>query len=751
MVLTHQEALQQAAEARSRGDRAGNRKFSTVARDIQARVTAGDTSIDFYDTQTGQIKHSEAGSDTHIAYVSGESPRFVPVDRDQLRQIRAFKREQDAAFTQAQIPIPFQTVRSPDGYVLYTLSPGDTPGTALLTVPSAPGEPTTSKWTVTYDIGTGERVREFDTEQEATSFRDTLVTRETAKVESTREKQFTLVGEQVSNFLAYLKSVGPTEATPGQQSRIDAGLPLLGIPGPALTKPGSIEEKLEGFAVDVLFKTEAPFKAVTDPLRKVEGLLDKLSHDVFKTTVALQPPILLGAQTQPIMGFESVIRVPTDQKPVVGTAAYLASVGLGVLATGVDVATFEIRPGLQVEVAAGVAGLVLDPEVRKGTAEGILADPFRFVANLIGGAAVGQQIKIGLPKVESEIRQFLAKRSFDKLTVGDQTLFAQFEREINLDFPEEVVESTTTRTLFKRGELKVLNDADLIMKKIPFFIETSPEVEKLLVQAIPDEFSLERVNKQLESYYALPFDDKGGAILVRGQAGMKPFAEAMAPLPPRSEQVAAIISKTKTPSSFIPKTEQLFKATMDVESVFHFPAINIQATLATAAKATIPRLSSLIPSITISSLLSLPVSVEKVKDVTKSMVVSPQALKQILEPINIQEPGVIQVPKPVTFQIPKSIQVQIPTQTQIQKPFQFPVQIQQPIQVSIQTPIPIQIPKITIPTPGIVTKITPPPEPKPRIKVKRKKKKKKKKPTGKPKKGIFELRIDKIVKGLLKL
>ncbi len=747
MVLTHSQALQMASEARDRGDRGEARKFSSVARDIQARVSAGDTRIDFYDTQTGQIRHSEAGSDTHIAYISGESPRFVPVDREQLRDIRAFKREQEQ-LAQPQV-IPQQTIRAPDGRVLYTLSPGDTPGTAFLTVPSAPGEPAPSpKWTVTYDIGAGERKREFDTEQEATAFRDTLVTRETAKVEATREKQFTLVGEQVSNFLAYIQSIGPSEATPEQRSRIDAGLPLLGIPGPALTKLGSIEEKLESFAVDVLAKTEAPFKAVTDPLRKVEGLLNRLSQQALRTTVALQPPVLLGAQTVPIVGFDAVIKIPTMPKPLVGTAAFLASVGIGVVATGIDVATFEIRPGLQKEAVAGVVGLVLDPEVREATAAGILADPFRFVANLIGGAAVGQQIQLSISKANSDIVKLVAKAEFKRLGV-DESVFTPFERELFFDFPEEVADSISTQRLFRRAELKILDDVGLIEKKLPFFIETDPEIERLISKAIPDEFTPEQINKKLESYFALPFDEDGGAILVRGKAGMKPFVETAAPLPPRAEQLSTTVLTTKVPSSFIPKTEHLFKTTMIEEVVFHIPGVDLSSTLLKAAQASVP---SLFPAISISALLSIktiPISDQKLKDVTKSLLLSPQALKKIVDVTQVQ----IQTPKPIQIQVqmPKPIQIQIPTPAQIQEPFQFPVQIQQPFQVTIQEPIQIQIPKIIIPTPSISPTITPPPEPpKPRIKVKRKKKKKKKKKPGKKKKGIFELRVDTIAKNLLK-
>ena len=223
---------------------------------------------------------------------------------------------------------------------------------------------------------------------------------------------------------------------------------------------------------------------------------------------------------------------------------------------------------------------------------------------------------------------------------------------------------------------------------------------------------------------------------------MKPFAEAATPLPPRAEQVSVLT--TKVPSSFIPKTEQLFRTTMIEEAVFHIPGVDLSSTLLTAAKASIP---SLFPAVSISTLLSIktiPMSEQKIKEVTKSLLVTPQALKKIVDVTQVQ----IQAPKPVQIQMPKPIQIQIPISAQIQEPFQFPVQIQKPFQVTIQEPV--QIPKISIPKPPIAPTITPPPEPpKPRIKI-RKKKTKKKKKSGKPKKGIFELRVDTIVSKLLK-
>jgi len=716
-----------ATEARDRGDRREARKFSTVARDIQARVSAGDTSIEFYDTQTGRIQHSEAGSDTHVAYVSGESPRFVPVDREQIREIRAFHREQEQV--ERPLIIPQQTIRGPSGDILYTISPGDTPGTAFLTVPSTPGEPAPSaKWTVTYDLGKGERAKSFDTEQEATTFRDTLVTRETARVDVERERQFTLVGEQTANFIAYLNSIGPFEPTEEQKLRLDAGIPLRGIPGPALTKPGSIEEKLESFAVDVLAKTEAPFKAITDPLRNVEKVFEKLSHDVFKTEIALQPSVLLGAQTVPIVDFDSVIKVPTAQKPVVGTAAYLASVGIGVLATGIDVATFEIRPGLQKEVVAGVAGLVFDPDVRAATAAGVIADPFRFVANLIGGATVGQQIQLSISKANSDIVKLVAKRSFDKLTADNQALFAKFERGLNLDFPEEVILPEV---------LEVFRPETIFEADTTFNIKFGKMKEVLIDEplAIQGEFGIKPTRGSIKTPFSKTFGRTGADL------------------------VPMIVPEEFT----VPKTVWRFQRTLlNIPSgraaiPIIMPGVDLSSTILNAAKASVPSITS---SLSISAMLSIDTSLkfeQQIKDITKSLLVTPQALKKIVDVTQIQ----IQDPKPIQVQVqmPKPIQIQIPTPTQIQEPFQiqiqkpFQVTIQDPFQITIQEPFQIQIqePFKTPPPTIIIPKIIPPPKPPiPIIKVLRKKKKKKIKKPGKPKKGIFELRIDTIVSKLLK-
>ena len=98
-----------------------------------------------------------------------------------------------------------------------------------------------------------------------------------------------------------------------------------------------------------------------------------------------------------------------------------------------------------------------------------------------------------------------------------------FETEINIQFPEEVMDYNIVQKLFKRGELNVLDDLGIPRKKIPYYLETTPEVEKFFYEPPSDTWSAKLIKKADDAYYALPFTEEGKSILVKGKSGMKPF------------------------------------------------------------------------------------------------------------------------------------------------------------------------------------------------------------------------------------
>ena len=588
---------------------------------------------------------------------------------------------------------------------------------------------------------------------------------------------------------------GPPEPTLQQRQRAEAGMPQVGLPGPSQARPGSISAQLQPIASEALQLSEKPFELVTDPIRTADRYLEKLSYDAQRTDRALQ--LEQGYGTKRDYSIEQAVMVESEQRPLVGTGAYLGSVGFGVVATGIDVATFEVRPGLWAKTAGGVAGLVFDPEARTAVIDTVVADPFRFVSTIIGGAKLGQAIqKFDLdsflnpppPKpikisnwipndtpildrvrgfrdrLVSKKLRYLSKREFDKLVNAEES-FTQFERELNLDFPEETVESTTVRALFKRGELKILDDLGIPRKKIPFYLETAPEVEKMIADAVPDEFALEQINSKIDSYYALPFDETGGSILVKGRSGMKPFSIPTVTEPSVIDgsikiagdgtvTVAKKAGKTTSALTDVSKSSY-FETVMETERITYIPAVDLMDTLAKSAKASS---SGFFPSISISTGLSvknLAMLDTQVKDATKDLFLSLVTLETLLKPIAVQESGAIQIPRLTEFQTTKPVSTQIPKMGPTQKPvsitalLQTPIPITTQIQTPIQKPISIQIPRIIF-SPFVFPKIE---SVKPPIMFRLPKKKKKKKKTidKRKKKGVYELRVDKIVKGLLKL
>ena len=180
---------------------------------------------------------------------------------------------------------------------------------------------------------------------------------------------------------------------------------LGAIPGPAAgPAPGSFGEKLRNqFGIPAskivrkgLEATEKPFTAVTKPIRG------------------------LG---------ESMIEKAVRQPSLLGTSAYLTGVGLGTVASAVDVATFTYRPGLQVETAKALGYLATDSETRKEFVKTIAKDPFKFTAEMVGGAYYGGKLASFGKKLYTErgpIMKVIKSRGHTPMWLGTKTTHGGF-------------------------------------------------------------------------------------------------------------------------------------------------------------------------------------------------------------------------------------------------------------------------------------------------------------------------------------
>lgn len=187
-------------------------------------------------------------------------------------------------------------------------------------------------------------------------------------------------------FLEYIKGIGPPDPTEEQKRRQAEGLPITGIPGPgAGPKPGSIGEKIQSVigppVIEIVKGIEETFRRVTIPVRKTSEELGEAS--------------LASAQRG---------------DAVIGEGQYLASVVLGTAAMAFDIATFEFRPQLWVDVGRTIGGLVFEPETREAFVEQITRDPFRFGVEMAGGAYLGSRlqqvdwVKLGEKTLEKTVK-----------------------------------------------------------------------------------------------------------------------------------------------------------------------------------------------------------------------------------------------------------------------------------------------------------------------------------------------------------
>jgi len=357
LVLTHEEAIRLSSEARASGDREEARKYSRIARDLQDRATTGETKVDFYDTKSGRIRHSTAGSETYVDYMTGASERYVPITETQVKEIRQFHREQP---DQPPLIIPRQTVTQ-EGRVLYRVEPGAEPLTAELQFPVE-----TQQWTVTYDIGSGERKKTFETEEEATGFIESLTVREEEAVQAEREQRFTTidqVGEWSRNVVARTASVN--EQTQDFNDQLKTKVGFIGEKAELIGPPSELKRedpyiRLRTLGQDALRLIESPFVAATTPIRA--------RSERLRTEAAEEKA-----------GFK-------------GLSKYFEGVALAVGASAFDVATFQVRPGLVVKTGSQVGRLIADPKEREALVETVATDPFGFTAEVAGGAFFGAKL-----------------------------------------------------------------------------------------------------------------------------------------------------------------------------------------------------------------------------------------------------------------------------------------------------------------------------------------------------------------------
>lgn len=498
---------------------------------------------------------------------------------------------------------------------------------------------------------------------------------------------------QRREYLEYIKaqmSAGPVQPTGTALKRQEAGIPQQGIPGPGLgPASGSIGETLEQGIKKGLKYTEAPFKAITDPLRDTARILQELSIAELSTKAPYEPPETYG--TKPVLPESTSLMVEKKPSPAAGLGAYIGSVGLDVAAASVDVATFEVRPGLQAETLTGLVGLgveqVTGQDLGYGASlrEAATGDPFRFVSTIVGSSLLAPELQALVPKTVSKVRQAYARRMWNSLGV-DESALSPFEREILLDYPEEVIISEPRQQLFTRKTVKINGE------EVPYFLESTPEVEKLIRETIEqsEPWSAKQVTKTPESYYALPFDEQGNAILVRGKSGMKPIKftepkiEEIVPKTTGPQSLTTInkaIAKTIKSGAF-PQQQSWITGTVE-ETISYIPAMNLKNILNITPKVNIPNLFPEAAAISLGLGLTQ-TQRQGLKQTQQSLLKQPQAPDLSMKALQKLMNQTIQQPRSIESQIPVSIDIQTP------KPIQVEIQIPRitPIQETIQEPIP---------------------------------------------------------------
>ena len=446
------------------------------------------------------------------------------------------------------------------------------------------------------------------------------------------EAEMKRTAQQREAFGDYLRSIGPPEPTEEQRMRMDAGMPLTGIPGPAnVPPPGSISAKIqpivqEGFERTLRFM-ELPFKTATEPIRDIAT------------------------------GFKlKSIEAEMEGEPWAGFGYYAAGTALKVVGAGIDVATFEYRPGLWVDVSRTLTGLAVNPEARTALIGEVARDPFGFAAEMAGGAYLGRYVagKIqayrGPKKTVTTRTDPMAYRKIQKTT------------RITTQPPAYKVETKTMKigSGFERTQAFIPEDIEVV----PGFVSSAGE------SSVATPFS--------KGSYPVAAYDK--TLWGQTGAGLRQLSEAEAITIPES------MVETQTIWRMI--NERGWKP--GIETPIYQPKL--------------PKTTGIIPSDYLSrTVTSLTITPRTPPSLIGLLGLGSQIkINQPIIPAEIQRRAPVQITKPT--HIPKSLpkivdkpklgETQIPsliqTPTQIQKQIQMPTQIQKPI-------LELDIPQITMP------------------------------------------------------
>ena len=564
------------------------------------------------------------------------------------------------------------------------------------------------------------------------------------------EAEMKRTAPQREAFLEYLESIGPPEPTDEQRRRIEEGALIYGAPGrPGEQVPPILQEAFE----KTLGIMEAPFKAVTDPFRNVAAELGDKS-----------------------------IEAAMEAKPWTGFGYYAAGTAASIGAMSVDIATWEFRPGLWVDVSRTLLGLAVSPEARTAVADEALRDPFGFTAEIVGGMYLGGALRKLPGKVygEAELAYKTLKAQRGSTSEGlygvsikeptwsealgewravkdvkyretyaakaPEIFESKFLEEAGItEFPEEIVGIEPTYRTFEKRWLKI--EGEGIKAELPYYTKMkagTPGAEPRAFDVPGDEWSIEQLTREADTALPYEYGEEGGFLWVRGgYGGMRPFAEPKLPEPPRAE--ALVVTAEAAPSTKI--LDLIGKPRLSLETELQFiPDIETITAQRAGFKFITPETirppSAAFKFLDIGKAATLGLS--KVKGFDKVFTAPTISLKQL------EQQTQKQLEKPLELELPKMKQPQITglTPTQIQTPTQTPIeklkldQIQLPILDLPQITIPdIPVPEEPYPPPSISPYFGPPgPPPRPRVKGELFPKKKKKKKKGR--KGAFEIRVE---------
>jgi len=441
-------------------------------------------------------------------------------------------------------------------------------------------------------------------------------------------------------FGDYLRGIGPPEPTEEQRRRMDAGLPLTGIPGPAnVPPPGSMGAKIQPIVQEGFERTlglmEMPFKAATEPIRDIAAGLKLKS-----------------------------IEAAMEGEPWAGFGYYAAGTALRVVGAGIDVATFEYRPGLWVDVARTLTGLAVNPSARTAFVKEVAGDPFGFTAEMAGGAYLGRyavgkvQSLLGPKKTVTTRTDPMAYRKIQK------TIRTTQQPPVYKTGPAYKIKTETMKigSGFERAQAFIPEEVEVVSG----FVSTTGE------GSVATPFS--------KGSYPVAAYDK--TLWGQTGAGLRQLSQAEAITIPKSMVETQKIWRLMYERVWKPGIETpIYQPPMP--TVTHIvPGDYLSRTVTSLAFT--PRTS---PSLI--GLLGLGSQLKTIQPVIPAEI-QRRAPAQITRPEPIQRP----IQKPV--QIPTQIPVQIPIQTPVQAPIQ--VQIPTLIQAQIQKPIlALDLPQLTIP------------------------------------------------------